>query len=333
MFSTSNLKYLIPFLVVLYSLPLIPQPPYIMHVIVVTMLWAYLATAWSILGCFAGQLSLGHAAFFGIGAYSSYFLTTWYNVPPILSLVVGGSLASAISIGIGYPCFRYGLRGVYFTLATIAFAEILKDIFIYLRDITGGSLGVWLPMAQEGIVNLYFINKEPYYYIITTMWLSLILILSVARRFKDYLIAIREDEDVAASVGINVTKYKLVALLISSYFTGLGGAFYLYYFRYINPYITFGLDTSLQMVLLSIFGGMYSLWGPFIGSVILTPIGEYLRIVLGGAYVGSHLVIYGVLLIIVIRFLPKGVVGTLKLVYDKFVVRAGGYAVKRSESF
>lgn len=327
-FKDLKVKYLIPIAFILYVLPLIPQPPYIIHVIVITIMWVYLATAWSILGGFAGQLSLGHAAFFGIGAYTSYFLTTSYNIPPILCLVVSGLFSSLISIGIGYPCFKYGLRGAYFTLSTIAFAEILKDIFIYLREVTGGSLGVWLPVAQEGIINLYFISKEPYYYVITTAWLILILVLSLAGRFKDYLTAIREDEDVAASIGINVTKYKLMALLISSYFTGLGGSFYLYYFRYINPYMAFGLDMSLQMVLLSVFGGIYSLWGPLIGSIILTPVGEYLRIALGGTYVGSHLVIYGILLIIVIRFLPRGVHGVLISLFNRFVGGVGKHVTK-----
>lgn len=318
-----NARYLVPLVLVLYLVPLVPQPPYIMHVVILTVMWAYLATAWNILGGFTGQLSLGHAAFFGIGAYASYFLSVRYGVPPIISMVVSGVFSALTSICIGYPCFRYGLRGVYFTLATIAFAEILKDIFIYLRDVTGGSLGIWLPVVQEGIVNLYFRGKEPYYYVIVTMWLLLAIVLILAGRFKDYLIAIREDEDVAASIGIRVPRQKLMALLVSSYFTGVGGSFYIYYFRYINPYVAFGLDTSLQMVLLSIFGGMHSLWGPTVGSLALTPIGEYLRITLGGTYVGSHLVIYGVLLIVTIRFLPKGVFGVLRAAHDRLVVRVG----------
>ncbi len=323
MFKSLNIKYIVPLAVILYALPLIPQQPYVTHLMIMTLMWAYLATAWNILGGFSGQLSLGHAAFFGIGAYASYFLTVWYGIPPIVSLIVSGMFASLISIGIGYPCFRYGLRGVYFTLATIAFAEILKDVFIYLRDITGGSLGIWLPVTHEGIVNLYFISKESYYYVITSLWLLLMIILSLAGRFKDYLIAIREDEDVAASIGINITRYKLMALLISSYFTGVGGSFYIYYFRYINPYTAFGLDTSLQMVLISVFGGMYSLWGSFIGSLVLTPIGEYLRITLGGTYVGSHLIIYGVLLIIIIRFMPRGVFGIAEIIRSKYLIRGG----------
>jgi len=284
-------------------------------------MWAYLSTAWNILGGTAGQLSLGHAAFFGTGAYTTYFLTAWFGLSPLMNLLSSGLTASLLSIIIGYPCFRYGLRGAYFALATIAFAEIMKDIFIYLRDLTGGSLGVWMPVLPEGLITLYFLGKEPYYYVITTLYALLMITTSLMGKVKEYLIAIREDEDVSASIGINVTRYKLLALMISSFFVGIGGAYYICYFRYINPYVAFGLDTSLQMVLISIFGGMYSFWGPLIGSVILTPIGEYLRITLGGAYVGAHLLIYGLLLILIIRFLPKGVYSILESMYIKYLVR------------
>lgn len=317
-----GLKY-VPLFIVLFMMPIIPLPPYIAHVAILTMLWAYLATAWNILGGLTGQLSLGHATFFGVGAYTTYFLASWYGIPPLLCLVVSGLAASAISIFIGYPCFRYGLRGAYFTLATIAFTEIMKDLFIYLREFTGGSLGVWMPILPEGLLTLFFLRKEPYYYLTVALYATLLITINLLGKMRDYLIAIREDEDVAASIGINVTKYKLLALIISSFFVGVGGSLYMCYFRYVNPYVAFGLDTSLQMVLISIFGGLYTIWGALIGSVILTPVGEYLRITLGGTYVGSHLVIYGVLLILVIRFLPRGVYGVLESIRSRPVVRGG----------
>jgi branched-chain amino acid transport system permease protein len=310
-------------LLIAYLIPVIQLPPYIMHVFILVIMWAYLSTAWNILGGTAGQLSLGHAAFFGIGAYTTYFLTVWFGLPPLTNLLVSGLTASLLSVVIGYPCFRYGLRGAYFTLATIAFAEIMKDLFIYLRDLTGGSLGVWMPILPEGLTTLYFFGKEAYYYVMTTLYVVLVIIIGVMGRFREYLVAIREDEDVSASIGINVTRYKLLALMISSFFVGVGGAYYICYFRYINPYTAFGLDTSLQMALISIFGGMYSFWGPLIGSIILTPIGEYLRITLGGTYVGSHLLIYGLLLILIIRFLPKGIYSLLESIYGRYLVRGG----------
>jgi len=312
-----SLKIYIPLIAILFLIPLIPMPGYVMHTLILVFLWAYLATAWNILGGFAGQLSLGHAAFFGIAAYTSYFMLTWYNISPWIGMFIGGIAAVALSIIIGYPCFRFGIREVYFALATIAFAEIMKDIFIYLRDITGGSLGIWLPHLGTNPLYFQFEEKWPYYYVIVTMWLVSLIIFKGMKRLREYLIAIREDEDVAASIGINITKYKLLALAISSFFTGLGGVFYFQYFRYINPHIAFGLETSLEMALIAIFGGMYSLWGPTIGSMILTPIAEYLRITLGGTYAGSHLIIYGVLLILVIRFLPKGVYGF----YERITLR------------
>lgn len=321
-----RLNRIVPISIVLltaYLIPVIQLPPYIMHVFILVIMWAYLSTAWNILGGTAGQLSLGHAAFFGIGAYTTYFLTVWFGLPPLMNLLVSGLTASLLSVVIGYPCFRYGLRGAYFTLATIAFAEIMKDLFIYLRDLTGGSLGVWMPVLPEGLTTLYFFGKEAYYYVITTLYVVLVIIIGVMGRFREYLVAIREDEDVSASIGINVTRYKLLALMISSFFVGVGGAYYICYFRYINPYTAFGLDTSLQMALISIFGGMYSFWGPLIGSIILTPIGEYLRITLGGTYVGSHLLIYGLLLILIIRFLPKGIYSLLESIYGKYLVRGG----------
>jgi len=321
-----RLNRIVPISIVLliaYLIPIIQLPPYIMHVFILVIMWAYLSTAWNILGGTAGQLSLGHTAFFGIGAYTTYFLTVRFGLPPLMNLLISGLTASLLSVVIGYPCFRYGLRGAYFTLATIAFAEIMKDLFIYLRDLTGGSLGVWMPILPEGITTLYFFGKEAYYYVITTLYVVLVVIIGVMGRFREYLVAIREDEDVSASIGINVTRYKLLALMISSFFVGVGGAYYICYFRYINPYTAFGLDTSLQMALISIFGGMYSFWGPLIGSIILTPIGEYLRITLGGTYVGSHLLIYGLLLILIIRFLPKGIYSLLESIYGRYLVRGG----------
>ena len=289
--------------------PLIPMPPYMMHTIILIFFWAYLATAWNIVGGMAGQVSLGHAAFVGLGAYFTYFMLVWYDVSPWIGMLVGIAVAVMSAILVGYPCFKFGVREIYFALATIAFAAILEQLFTSFRDITGGSLGIFLPQRGNSLYYFQFDAKWPYYYIILVLWLVSLLLIKRMKRISVYLMAIREDEDVAASIGIPVTRYKMLALIISSILTSIGGVFYMQYYRYANPSLVFGLGMSVEIALLAIFGGMYSLLGPTIGSLILTPVAEVLRITLGGTYAGIHLLLYSLLLMITIIFMPRGVYG------------------------
>jgi len=322
MVPTSNRIFLTLTIAALLALvPWIPLNPYVHHVITLTVLFAYLATAWNILGGYAGQVSLGHAAFFGLGAYFTYFFLKWFGITPLLGMLIASAVSMGAAAAIGSVAFRFGLRGVYFALATLAFAEILRELFIAFRDITGGSLGVSYPALGYNPLYFQFLERWPYYYFILALWGALIIIIHTARGFFMKLVAVRESEDVAASIGVNVPLYKLFALLISSFFVSLGGSFYLQYYRYIDPNTVFGLELSIDMAVIAIFGGMYSIWGPTVGAIILVPIAEVLRITLGGAYYGAYLIIYGSLLIAVLKLMPRGIYDKLyKLLYRGAVV-------------
>lgn len=305
-------KYILIGAVVLCAIPFIPMPAYILHVIVLIFFFAYLSTAWNLLGGFAGSLSLGHSMFLGLGSYLTYFLFSTYNIPAWASLVLSGLVGSAAGFAIGYPCFRFGLRGPFFSLATLACAEVLLDLFTAFREFTGGALGLFLPYLGNSPLFFQFDSKIPYYYFIVGLWALSVFLTLKLKSFRFKLVAIREDEDAAAAVGIDVRKCKLMAMSISGFMVGMAGTFYLQYFRYINPAAVFGLTLSIEICLIAIFGGMYEVLGPTIGAIILVPISEYLRITLGGTYAGSHEVIYGLLLILVIIFMPRGIYGYIK---------------------
>ncbi|MEM4969619.1 MAG: branched-chain amino acid ABC transporter permease [Sulfolobales archaeon] len=307
---------------ILMIIPWMPLNPYIHHVTILILLFAYLATAWNMLGGYAGQVSLGHAAFFGLGAYFTYFFLKWFNITPLVGMFMASAVSVAAAAAIGVVAFRFGLRGVYFVLATLAFAEILRELFIAFREITGGSLGVSYPVIGYSPLYFQFPERWPYYYFILSLWIITILTMYILRGFFTKLVAIRENEEVAASIGIDVPRYKLIALLLSSFFTSLGGAFYLQYYRYIDPNTVFGLELSIDIAVMAIFGGMYSIWGPSIGALILVPTSEILRITLGGGYYGAYLIIYGMLLILILKLMPRGIYDKLyKIIYERTKVK------------
>ncbi len=286
----------------------LPLPIYILHVIILTLLYAFMGTAWNLLCGYGGQLSLGYAAFTGMGAYTTLLLYRSFDLSPWLGMLLGGILSTLLMAVIAYPCFRFGIRGPYFTLASIAVAEILRDVLTTLRELTGGSLGLSLPYHPTNFWIFQFDGKKEYYLIILLFWLIAIFIVKNLKRLKYYLIAIREDEDAAAALGISVNKTLLCAALISAFLTSIGGAFYVQYFRYIDPDSIAGIGLSVSIALISVVGGTSTLFGPSIGALILVPISEYLRLSLGAKFAGLHLLIYGVLLIVTIRFLPDGII-------------------------
>ncbi|MCD6243152.1 branched-chain amino acid ABC transporter permease [Candidatus Bathyarchaeota archaeon] len=298
--------------IVIFGLPLLPVSPYIIHIFTIIYLFAFFSTCWNILGGFAGTLSLGHTAFVGIGAYLTYFMFTWYGLSPWIGMLLAALASIGLATILGYPCFKFGVRGTYFALATIAFAEILRDLCLYYRDITGGALGLYLRYLGFSPLNFQFNDKRYFCYIAIFLWLLSLFITYRMKRFRYKLIAIREDEDAAAALGINVLKEKMVALWLSAFLTAIGGAFWLQYYRCITPGTVLSLDLSIQIALIAIFGGMYDIIGPTVGAVVLMPISEMLRVHLGGTYAGLHLLIYGVLLIVVLLFMPKGLTGIIK---------------------
>jgi branched-chain amino acid transport system permease protein len=305
--------------------PLFLHDFYFLHIFILVFYFAYLGTAWSLVGM-AGQLSIGHAAFLGMGGYISTLLFMDLGITPWVGMWAGAITAAVVGVIIGYPTFR--LRGPYFALTTIAMAEILR---IYVENTEVGPFGIQLRGAMGLLVPprgnapevFQFFGKEPYYYIALGMMCVAITISYVINRTRlgFYLAAIRSDRDAAESLGINIAKFNLIVMAISCFLTALGGTFYAQYFHYINPERGMGLTMSIEIVLVGVVGGWQTVLGPTIGSILLTPTSEIIRGELGGTYAGLHLLLYGLVLMIVILFLPQGlnnpVMGGLRKLQSK----------------
>lgn len=286
--------------------------PYHRDLAIRVLLYAMLAQAWNILAGYCGQVSLGHAVFFGTGAYTSSALQMHWGVNPWIGLVAGVVVSVALSQAIGYPCFR--LRGHYFAIATIAIGEIIHTLAINWEFI-GGARGLTLPIQKDSLLAFQFSGtKFVYYYIVlalavacflTTWWIE-------RSRIGYYLRAIREDTDAAQSVGVPVAKYKLIAMAISAGFVSIGGSFYAQYVLYLDPDSVFPLALSILVCLLAVVGGVGTLWGPLVGTALMIPLSEFTRIKFGGTGSGVDLIIYGGLLTAVAVFQPTGLVGLVR---------------------
>jgi branched-chain amino acid transport system permease protein len=273
------------------------------------LFFAYLGQAWNIVGGYAGQLSAGHAAFVGIGGYAAAVLAAETGLTPWLGMVVGAALAAALGAVIGYLGFRFGLRGFYFVLLTVAFAEVCR-IVVNNWERVGGAVGFYITFTGNPW-QLQFQDDRAWYYIALAL---LMLATGVAwtmerRRFGIYLTAIREDETASEALGVDTLRYKLQAMVLSSFLTGLAGAFYAYRYSSLQPNAVFGIPLSVEIIIRPIVGGSGTLLGPIVGSFILTPLGELSRAWFGqGGWHGAHLIVYGVLLVAVVLFLPQGAV-------------------------
>ena len=302
-------------LAVLAGLALLAVPPflpkYFLEVLISILFFAYLGLAWNLLGGYAGQFSFGHAAFFGIGAYTSTLLLLRAGLSPWLGMLAGGLLATGFGLFEGYLSFRYGLRGPYFSLVTLAFAEMLRVVTVNLK-VVGASLGLVVP-SQTNALLFVFADKLPYYYVIAVMTaVALAITHRVAGSRLGYcLVAVRENEDAAEAAGVDARGAKLRAMAISAFLTALGGTFYAQYFAYIDPTITFGPAISIGGLLPAIVGGAGTVLGPVLGSFVLTPISEVTRAMLRGR-AGADIMLYGLVLILVISFLPQGLMGWLR---------------------
>ena len=287
-------------------------PPYFLEILISVMLFGYLGAAWNILGGYAGQFSFGHAAYFGIGAYTSTLLFLTLGLTPWLGMLAGGVLAAVFGLFAGYLSFRYELRGPYFSLVTLAFAEMLRVVAVNTKAV-GSSLGLVIPNRESAPLNFVFAGKLPYYYVILAMALAALWITRRLERSKlGYsLLAIRENEDAAEAAGVDSLGMKLRAMALSSFLTALGGTFYAQYFAYIDPTITFGPAVSIQGLLQAIVGGAGTVLGPVIGAFVLTPMSELSRAALRGR-AGVDVMLYGLVLILVISFLPNGLMGWVR---------------------
>nr|WP_246799750.1 branched-chain amino acid ABC transporter permease [Bradyrhizobium sp. CCBAU 51753] len=281
---------------------------------VLILIWSFAYTSWSIMGRF-GLVSLGHGGFMGIGAYVTALLwnhlgiTPWIGIP--LSMVTAGVLALIVA----YPCFRFRITGHYFVLVTLALSGIVLQVITATRDYTGGSLGYTPQRAPSGrgLIALQFDDKATWYLIALAVWVvGLVVWRAIDRSMSRHAMeAISEDEDAAAAAGVNVTAEKLKITLISALMTALSGALYCQYQMFISPDTVSGIAVSLQMVFAAIVGGVYVALGPTVGAVITILLAEVLRISFGTKAVGWDNLVYGVLLVLFIIFLPKGILGSV----------------------
>ncbi len=286
-------------LIVLFILPVFRLNEYIYHLIILSLMFAIMALAWGLLAK-AGPISLGHAAFFGLSAYFTYFSISNWGLSSYAALLISIIVSIVASLFLGYITFRFGVAGIYFSLVTIAFAEILRQLFISFRSITGGSLGVFLPVREFSMLYFIYDSKLPYYYFILLLYLiSYLLVEFRSKKLIKILAVIGNDELTAASMGINVMRYKLIALILSSCLTAISGWFYMHYFRYITPDAGFGLLISVEIATIGIVGGLNP-GGSLIAALVLIPLGEALRTIVGAQFAGLNILFFGLILMIVI---------------------------------
>lgn len=302
------------FWIILLILILFIKNSFYLHILFMIFIFAGLSGAWNVLGGLAGQLSIGHSAFFGIGAYTSSLLFVKFGIPPLLGILPSIGVALILGLVIGYPCFR--LRGPFFTLATIAIAEVLQILAVYFKNLTGGSEGLSIPF-NPSFLNLSFEAKTGYALI---AYCFMLVILGITywihwSKLGFELAALRDEHEAAESLGVNTQNAKMVALLISGGLTAVGSTIYAQYVLFLEPHVEFSVNTSIDMALISMIGGLGTVIGPAIGSCLLIPIQELLRGSLGGAHQGLHLVIYGGVLIGVAMFMPKGISGFFSNIY------------------
>jgi branched-chain amino acid transport system permease protein len=299
---------------ILVVLPFV-TPPYFMHLLIQILLWGFIYTAWSMMGRF-GFVSLGHGAFMGVGAYVPALLWNYYSVTPWIGIPLGVALAVLLALVIGYPCFRLRVVGHYFALVTLALSQVVLLSITAARDITGGSLGLTPKAAGFSWYAMQFPDKRYFYVIALVVWLGgLAVWRSIDRGIgRQVLDAIAEDEDAAASIGIDIMREKLRVTVISAALTALGGAIFGQYLMYLNPETFSGIAVSLQIVFAAIIGGMYAMLGPTVGSLLTMSLNEGLRVAFGTNFIGAANTIYGILLILCIIFMPRGILGLVERV-------------------
>ena len=290
---------------------------YLLHLMVMGLLWSFIYTSWAVMGRL-GMVSFGHGAYLGIGAYTVVMLWNYFGVSPWIGAVVAVALALALAALVGWPCFRFKIVGHYFALVTLALSEVVRLIIVGLRDHTGGSLGVTPKSALAdgatmSLSALQFSSKVLWFYLMLGCWLVALWVWHRVDSSMDRLAleAISEEEDAAAAIGIDVSRTKLKVTLLSAAMTCLGGVLYAQYQLYVNPETVSGIGISLQMVFGVIAGGMFVMLGPTVGAMFLLVLSESLRVLIGNKVLGVDTTIYGVMLILFIIYMPKGILGAI----------------------
>jgi branched-chain amino acid transport system permease protein len=286
---------------------------YLLTVLIIILYLAYTGQAWNIMMGFAGQLSLGHALYVGLGAYVAAALFAQFGVAPWLGLVAAAPVAALCGAVIGFLAFRFGVAGVYFAILTIAFAEFARIGFDHL-DIVNASAGLFLPVAQYSHNDLWRLRGSPamfYYVILAATFVAFVLSrLLLKSRIGYFWLAIREDEQAARAAGINTFRYKMYAVMISAAVTSFAGVFYAFFYNNLFPEQVFNITRSIEMILGPIIGGVGTLFGPILGAFVLTGLAESLNAAMAAFGIdlpGAKQVFYGVCLLVVVVALPEGI--------------------------
>ena len=296
--------------------PLVVRSDYYQHLVILALMWVLIGGSWNLLAGYTGQVSFGHAVFFGTGAYTAGIFANKLGISAWWGMAFGGVTAALIGLLIGWICFR--LRGPYFALATIAAGEIFRLIAINWEGLTEGMVGIMIIQT--------FRSKLPYYYLALVLAGASIWVFDRTMKSKwgFYFVSIREDQDAAESLGINATLYKNISLLISSFFTGMAGALYMNYMAFIDPEVVFSLHyISIMAILVGIIGGVATIWGPAVGAFVMIGVQETFRSAFFGLapkWVSQfHILVFGLLVIFVILYMANGIVGDLPKIRRLFV--------------
>lgn len=301
-----NYLFLIILGILFLIFPLVIRSSYYQHLMIIIFMWVVIGSSWNLLAGYTGQVSFGHAIFFGVGAYTAGILAVKLGISAWWGMVFGGFFSMLVGLFVGWICFR--LRGPYFALATLAGGEIFRLIATNWESLTEGMMGILIIQT--------FKSKLPYYYIAFTLALACVYIIHLIMESKwgYYFVSIREDEDAASSLGINTTLYKNISLLASSFFTGMAGAFYMNYMAFIDPEVVFSLHyISIMAILVGVVGGVATILGPGVGAFVMVGLQETFR----SSFFGlapkwisqAHALVFGLLVIFVIMFLANGIVG------------------------
>ena len=306
-----DLRNIVLFVLCVALIPFLTDSGVVLNFVMMSLYACLLAQAWNVLGGFGGQFSFGHALFFGVGAYIQVIAQVQGGWNPWLALPVAMLVSAAVGAFVGALSFRYGLKGSYFALVTLAFAEVFRILALSV-SFTGAGVGLMLPL-NESLSNMQFTSRAGYVWLVLSLVTLALLVTAWLRhsRFGAYLQAVRDNEDAALAVGVNTFRIKLVAIVLSGALMGAGGAFYAQVFQYIDPGLAFGPHTSVEALVGAIVGGMGTLWGPVLGALALHVLADVTRNLLG-QLPGINMVIYGIVLIVIVMFLPRGISGGRK---------------------
>lgn len=314
---------MIVLLVFVVAFPFLANNEYYVQFGINMLMYAFFATAWNIIGGYGGQMAMGNGVYIGIGAYVSTVLYVYENVSPWIGMIIGGLVAAMLAFLLGLATFR--LSGSYFSLSTVAMLHVMR-MLLYSNSVilgydTKGAVGLFIPWTGESFWNMQFLAKTPYYYIILVLLALALLISNWIKNSKMgyYLFAIKTNQEAASSLGVNVMGMKLRAGCIAAFLTAVGGTFFVQLIQLVDPTRVLGYDLSAQIMIYCVVGGLGTIWGPVAAAFVLSPLSDILRATLGASMSGLSLVVYGLLMMLIIYFIPNGIWEPIQKGIDKLL--------------